>query len=169
MKICVMGPSGTGKTTVCKMLGEKFKIPYLHLDSVYWLKDWESRDKEDFNRVMKDYLTKNKSWVIDGNYSNHKHFQYRLDTADIIIFLDYGTKASLKGIYQREQQYKHRVRSDMAEGCVEKVDQAFLKFVAGYYKRRAKHVIAQINKQKHKKQVLIFKNRQELYEWYNSL
>lgn len=169
MKIVVLGGSGTGKTTICKKIGEKFKIPYLHLDSVYWKKDWNNIEKPEFNTYMKKYLVKNKSWVIDGNYTNNQHFKYRLDSADIIILLDFGTQVSLQGIHQRANEYKHQVRSDMAEGCVEGIDQVFLQYVANFNKFKAKYLKGRINKYKHKKQVYIFKTRKELYNWYNAL
>jgi adenylate kinase family enzyme len=168
-KIVILGSSGTGKTTLGRLLGEKLKIKTLHLDSVYWKKDWQNISKDEFDVYMKDFLVKNKSWVIDGNYSNNEHFKYRLDSSDTIIFLDFGTQMSLKGIHQRADYYKHQTRSDMAEGCVEGIDQVFLKYVSTYYKFRAKYLMAIVNQYKNKKQVLIFKNRNELYEWYNSL
>ena len=167
-KIVVLGASGTGKTTVGRRLSEKLGIKALHLDSVYWLKDLENISKEEFDRHMKDFLMKNRKWVIDGNYSNNKHFKYRLDAADTIIFLDFGRQVSLKGIHERANEFKHLVRSDMAEGCVEGIDQVFLQYVA-FYQPRALKLKAIINKYKNKKNVLIFKNRNELYSWYNSL
>lgn len=169
MKIMVLGPSGTGKTTIGMMLGEKLQIKHLPLDSVYWQKDWNSISKEDFNTYMKNFLTKNKSWVIDGNYTNNKHFNYRLNSADIIIYLDFGKQVSLKGIHKRASEYKHQVRSDMAEGCIEGIDQVFLQYVANFGKFKGKYLKALIGKYKNKKQVLIFKSRNELYEWYDSL
>ena len=129
MKIAILGGSGTGKTTLCRMLGEKLLIPSLHLDSVYWKKNWQNINKQEFDSYMKNYLTKNKSWVIDGNYSNNAHFTYRLELADIIIFLDFGTQMSLQGIHKRAATYKHLTRSDMAEGCIEGIDQVFLQYV----------------------------------------
>ncbi len=168
MKIAVLGSSGTGKTTLGRLLGEKLGITTLHLDTVYWKKDWNHIDKETFDRYMKRFLKKHTSWVIDGNYSNNKHFYYRLETADIIVFLDFGVQASLKGIHKRANDYKHMVRPDMAEGCVEGIDQVFLQYVA-FYEPRANLLKAIINQYKNKKQVLIFKNREELYSWYNSL
>ena len=164
----VLGPSGTGKTTLCRQIGDKFGLKELHLDSVYWLKNWENISKEDFDVWMKTFLAKNDHWVIDGNYSNNKHFTYRLELADTIIFLDFGTQLSLKGIHKRANEFKHQVRSDMAEGCVEGIDQVFLQYVATYDKFRAKFLKAVISKYKNKKNVLIFKNREELYTWYNS-
>ena len=169
MKIAILGGSGAGKTTICRHLGEKLHIPSLHLDSVYWIKDWEHIGREEFHRYMTNFFVKNKSWAIDGNYMNNEHFKTRLDLADVIIFLDFGTQKSLEGIYKRANSYKHQVRSDMAEGCIEGVDQVFLQYVANYYKYKSKFLTATINKYKNRKQVYIFKNREELYNWYNAL
>ncbi len=118
---------------------------------------------------MREFLTKHRSFVIDGNYSNNKHFKYRLDLADTIIFLDFGTNNALKGIYKRAHEFKHQVRSDMAEGCYEGIDQVFLKYVANFNKVKAKYLKATIQKYDKKKKVLIFKSREELNNWYHSL
>ena len=169
MKIMVLGASGTGKTTLGRMLSEKLSIPHLPLDSVYWQKDWNSISKEDFNTYMKSYLTKHKSWVIDGNYTNNRHFTYRLNSADIIVYLDFGKQVSLQGIHKRAHEYKHQVRSDMAEGCVEGIDQVFLSYVNNFDVFKGKYLKALINQYKNNKQVKIFKTRTELYKWYDSL
>lgn len=168
-RIMILGPSGTGKTTLCRRLGEKLEIPILHLDTVYWIKDWNHIDKEEFHQWMIRYFRKHSSWVIDGNYSNNRHFELRLQLADTIILLDFGTQASLQGIHQRAREFKHLVRSDMAEGCVEGIDQVFLQYTAFYHKKRIKMMRAIINQYRGKKQVLVFKNRLELLEWFNNL
>ncbi len=168
-RIIILGPSGTGKTTLCRRLGEKLGLKELHLDSVYWLKDWKNIDKETFDIKMKSFLTKHPKFVIDGNYTNNKHFKYRLDLADTIIFLDFGTNQSLKGIYQRAHEFKHLVRSDMAEGCVEGIDQVFLKYVASFSRFKSKYLKATVKKYDKKKKVLVFKSREELNNWYHSL
>lgn len=168
-RVLILGPSGTGKTTLCRSLGKKLGLQELHLDSVYWLKDWQNIDKETFDSKMKKFLTKHPKFIIDGNYSNNKHFKYRLDLADTIIFLDFGTNQALKGIHKRALDFKHQVRSDMAEGCVEGIDQVFLKYVFNFNKVKSKYLKARIKKYDNKKNVLIFRSREELNNWYNSL
>lgn len=168
-KVLILGPSGTGKTTLSRKLGDKLGLSILHLDTVYWLKDWEHMDKEPFHKWMVHYLIAHDNWVIDGNYTNNRHFKLRLQLCDTIILLDYGTSASLQGIHQRATKYKHQVRSDMAEGCVEGIDQVFLQYVAFYYKTRIKALRAMIAKYKNQKTILVFKSRDELHKWFDSL
>jgi adenylate kinase family enzyme len=165
----VLGPSGTGKTTLARKLGEKLSIPYLHLDSVYWKKNWDHVDKDDFHRKMVEYFAQHDKWVIDGNYTNNKHFYWRLMLADTIILLDYESSTSISGILERANKYKHRVRSDMAEGCVEGIDQVFLRYTAFYSKRRMPKLKALIYKYAKGKNILVFKNRTELLKWFDAL
>ncbi|PAT01819.1 hypothetical protein CI105_04845 [Candidatus Izimaplasma bacterium ZiA1] len=167
-KILILGSSGTGKTTLARTLSKKLKITALHLDSVYWEKNWRNIGKDEFDKKMKSFLKNNQSWVIDGNYLNNSHFKYRLDLADTIIYLDYGVSVALKGIFQRASKYRHQVRSDMASGCVEGIDQDFLKYVAKF-SDKGKMIKAIIKKYENKKRVLIFNSRKELSEFINTL
>ena len=167
-RIVVLGPSGTGKTTICRILGEKLGLNVLHLDSIYWKKNWENISKEEFDDFMKDFFRKNRLWAVDGNYTNNRHLKYRLDLADTIILLDFGLQVSLKGIHERAGKYKHRSREDMAEGCNEGIDQEFLQYTA-FYKSKGRYVKAIIEQYKNKKKVLIFKSRKEIHEWIATL
>jgi adenylate kinase family enzyme len=167
-KVVILGASGTGKTTICRRLGEKLNLKILHLDSVYWKKDWDNISKSDFNIYMKRFLLENKNWVIDGNYSNNLHFDYRLEACDTIIYLDFGIQVSLHGIHERALKYKHTSRADMAEGCIEGIDQEFLQYVA-FYRNKNMLLKAHIKKYENKKKVLIFKSREELNSWVNNL
>ena len=168
-RIMILGPSGTGKTTLGRRLGEQLNLPILHLDSVYWIKDWDHLDKDSFHLWMAHYMKEHHEWVIDGNYTNNRHFELRLKLADTIILLDYGTQAALHGIYERANKYKHQVRSDMADGCVEGIDQVFLQYVATYYKKRMPLLKAIIKQQEGQKRILIFHSRQELHRWLSTL
>lgn len=167
-KFIILGASGTGKTTTCRIIGEKLNLKILHLDSVYWKKDWDHISKSDFDKYMKRFLLENIEWAIDGNYSNNRHFDYRLEACDTIVYLDFGIQVSLHGIHERASKYKHMVRDDMAEGCVEGIDQEFLQYVA-FYRNKNILIKAHIKKYENKKRVLIFKSREELNSWVNTL
>lgn len=66
-------------------------------------------------------------WIVDGNYGGSLHI--RLEKADTVIFLDYNRYLCLYRVLKRWICNIGKVRVDMAEGCVEKIDLPFIKFV----------------------------------------
>lgn len=167
-KIMVLGSSGTGKTTLARLLSKKLHIPHLPLDTVYWQKDWASLSKPEFARIIRNYLKKHDRYVIEGNYTNSVTFMERLHHADTIILLDYPVHNAIKGIFEREKRYKHRYRSDMAEGCIEEVDQEFLQYVYNF-KQKTRKMLAVINQYKGRKNILTFQSRATLMRWLDTI
>ena len=167
-KIMILGSSGTGKTTLAKILSQKLKLPYLALDTVYWKKDWASLSKEAFAQTIRGYLHKHNEYIIEGNYTNSITFMERLKHADTVIMLDYPTKDAIKGILEREQKYRHIYRSDMASGCIENIDQEFLTWVYRF-KDKAHKMRAIMYKFKGEKTLLTFTNRSSLMRWIDTL
>lgn len=48
MKINVVGTSGSGKSTVARQLAEKFSVPYIELDKLFWRQDWQGTPDDEF-------------------------------------------------------------------------------------------------------------------------
>ena len=128
MTIVSRGFSGSGKSTLARVLGERYRIPVLHLDRVHWTTDWTERDDAEKRRIVRDFLDKNDSWVIDGNYSS-LYQERRLEEADRILLLLFDRFTCLGRVLRRYRRYKGKTRPDMGEGCEEKVDAAFLRWV----------------------------------------
>lgn len=130
MKIAILGFSGCGKSTLARRLGETYKVPVLHLDSVHFSANWVERPLEDKLSDVRNFLEDNREigWVIDGNYSKVEDVR-RMEEADRIILLELNRFVCLWRVVKRWLTYRGRVRPDMAEGCFEKIDLEFVLWV----------------------------------------
>jgi len=86
MKVAIIGYSGSGKSTLAAKLVDIYNCPVLYLDRVHFKENWIERDDETAKLMVKEFMDKNDSWVIDGNYTNLLREQ-RLKEADMIVFM----------------------------------------------------------------------------------
>lgn len=140
MKIQIIGHSGSGKSTLAKKLGEHYNIPVLYLDNTRYYGDWESRSLEEQQILVEDFLSKNESWVIDGNHS--KVCPNRFLESDMTIYLDMNRFVCLFSAYKRHLKYKNKQR----ESCKcngDKFDLRFFNWIL--FRGRTKERIKNIN------------------------
>lgn len=168
-KILIFGNSGTGKTTLNHRLAEKLTLPSLHLDTMYWQKNWQSIPRDLFYEKLKAYLEAHDRFVMDGNYLSAGILDLRLQHADTLIFLDYHTNVALNGIKHREALYGGTVRSEMAEGCIEKVDQEFLNYVLHFNQTRRPQLLKILSDHYLEKNTLRFETRKSLNLFLDTL
>ena len=128
-KILIVGCGGAGKSTLAVEMGKRFSLPVIHLDKIWWLPNWITRTREEFDELLGRELKKS-SWIIDGNYN--RTFHERLKYADFCIFLDYPTRLCLKSAYERVERYKGKTRPDITEGCAERVDSEFEEWIKNF-------------------------------------
>lgn len=69
-------------------------------------------------------------WLIDGNYD--RTLSVRPARCDTVIWLDYPRHICLWGVAKRTFSYWGRSLPDMAEGCPERVDWEFLRYIWRY-------------------------------------
>lgn len=136
MKIAILGYAGAGKSTLARQLGELYGAPVLHLDTVQFLPNWEERERSEKEKIVADFLDENSSWVIDGTYSG-LHFDRRLEEADLIVMLLFNRFTCLSRVISRYRKFKGVSRPDMTDGCIEKLDGEFARWVL-YEGRTAK-------------------------------
>ena len=128
-RIMIIGGAGSGKSTLARTLGDRFSLPVHHLDAVFWKPGWVEPDRDDFNARVRGLIATDE-WVIEGNYS--RTWPERSDRADLIIFLDVPAHLRLYRTFRRAFSHRECSRPDMAEGCAEKMDWAFARWVATY-------------------------------------
>ena len=168
MKIAIVGYSGSGKSTLARKLAELYQIDVFHFDTIQFLPDWKIRSEDEKIKLTKVFLDAHDSWVIDGNYSK-LFFERRMAEANIIILLLFNRFSCFYRAYHRYTQYKNETRPDMAEGCKEKFDFEFAKWIlwAGRTKRvreRYRDVIL-----KYPEKAIVIKNQKELDRYIQSL
>ncbi|MCF0055234.1 hypothetical protein [Dyadobacter sp. CY356] len=69
-RICIIGPSSSGKSTLATKLGEKLNISECHLDQLAHTAgtNWQLRDEKEF-AADQDVILEKDSWIIEGNHS----------------------------------------------------------------------------------------------------
>jgi adenylate kinase family enzyme len=125
-RVLVVGCSGAGKSTLSRALGRATGLPVVHLDEHFWQPGWVQSDDEPWRERLEELLAR-PEWIMDGAYTTS--LPRRLLVADAVVRLDVGRARCLAQILQRLVTSYGRTRPDLAEGCPEKFDAEFLKWV----------------------------------------
>ncbi|KDR73707.1 hypothetical protein GALMADRAFT_228160 [Galerina marginata CBS 339.88] len=82
-RIQVVGHAGAGKSVFSEKLAAAIQAPVVHLDPIFWSKDWVSTPVEEAQSIVREHVKK-PDWVVDGNqWVPLKQITYPLAT-DII-------------------------------------------------------------------------------------
>jgi adenylate kinase family enzyme len=139
-RVLVLGGSGAGKSTLARQIAKISGLPLIHLDRHYWRPGWQEPDRETWEREV-EKLLRGRQWVMDGNFGGT--LSARLAVADTAILLDFPTWRCLARVLRRIIGTLGRTRPDMAAGCPERFDFAFLMYVYRYRRRdRPRHLAA---------------------------
>ena len=168
MKIAVIGFSGSGKSTLAQKLGKHYNISVLHLDTVHHLPGWKERDDESKKTIVKNFLNDNSSWVIDGNYSK-LYYERRMQEADLIVMLLFNRFNCLFRAYKRYRKYKGKSRPDMTEGCDEKLDFEFVRWILHDGRTKSKKEMFKQLKLQYADKAVMLKNQKQLDRFEKSL
>jgi adenylate kinase family enzyme len=170
MKIAVIGYSGSGKSTLAAAFGEKYSIEVLHLDCVHFLPGWEIRPKEEKEEAVQSFLDYHTEWVIDGNYTKLS-FERRMKEADMIVFLNFNRFDCFFRAYGRYLKFHGRSRRSIAEGCNEKFDFEFAKWILWKGRTKAARARYADLARRYPEKFITIKNQRELERFYaeNSL
>lgn len=161
MKVAVIGYSGSGKSTLAGKLGKMYNCPVLYLDKVQFEAGWKERDEEEARLMVKRFLEENHNWVIDGNYTKFYREQ-RLEESDSIVFFDFSRWTCLYQAYRRFREHRGKTRESMAEGCEEKFDFEFIKWILHDGRTREKKKQYADTISRHGNKVIRLKNREDL-------
>lgn len=93
-RLCILGPSNSGKSTLAFAIAAARGLPPIHLDQLHHLPhtDWLPRPADDFV-ALHDAAILGERWVIEGNYT--RLLSQRLARATGVLLLDVPTLVSL--------------------------------------------------------------------------
>lgn len=128
-RIVVIGNAGSGKSTLARRLADQLHLPVLHLDTVFWLPGWVKAPVEAMEDAHREWLSK-PQWIIDGNY--RRQLDDRLDLADTVFYFKIPTVVALFRAFSRAMRFRHRSRPDITEGCDEKFDLEFFRWIVRF-------------------------------------
>lgn len=164
-RIVIIGCGGSGKSTLARQLGKKLNIPVVHLDKLWWKPGWVESSREEFDAKLAEELVK-PQWIMDGNFD--RTIPERIARCDTIIFLDFNRFTCLMGVLKRVLTTYGKVRPDMGEGCPERIDFEFLKWVWNFNKNKREKNYRLLNEAKHA-ETIVLKNRSMVKRFLNSL
>jgi adenylate kinase family enzyme len=142
-KIAVIGHPGAGKSTLSVKMSELLRLPLIHLDKEFWKPGWQQPPRDEWREHVWE-MAAGERWIMDGTYDNS--LDIRLPQADTVVFLDFPMGLCMWRILKRMLGGYGRVRPDMGDGCRERIDLPFIKFVWEYRKVRRPRILAALEK-----------------------
>jgi adenylate kinase family enzyme len=125
-RVLVLGCAGAGKSTFANGLAAVLKLPVIHLDRYFWRPQWQQPDMTTWRETIAE-LAASSDWIMDGNYSNT--FDLRIPRADTAVWLDLPRGVCMRRVLARTLRGYGRTRPDGPDGCPERFDAEFFRFV----------------------------------------
>jgi adenylate kinase family enzyme len=126
-RICILGPSNSGKSTLASAIGKKRGLEVIHLDRLHHLPhtDWRPRPRDEFIALHDAAICEDR-WVMEGNYWGCAPQRFRRATG--VILLDVSTPTSLVRYFRRTMFERHRLGAP--EGGLDRVQWEMIHFIA---------------------------------------
>ena len=126
-RLCILGPSNGGKSTLAAAIPRGRGLPAIHLDQLHHRPntDWQPRPDDEF-LALHNLAIAGSRWVMDGNYS--RCLSQRLGRATGVILLEAPTMTSLLRYLRRS--WFDRTRHGALDGGSDRVTWAMIRHIA---------------------------------------
>ena len=163
-RVLVIGNCGSGKSTASVELARRLNLPLIHLDREFWRPGWQQPTDEQWEQQVAAIVAADR-WLVDGNYTGS--LPMRIARADMVVWLDFPRLFCMWQVLRRVRIHLGRERADCGEGCPERFDLPFLKWVWDYPKRSRRRTLEILAANPQVEQH-VFRTRRELYEWISN-
>lgn len=165
-RVLVIGSGGAGKSTFAAHMGERTGLPVIHLDALFWHAGWQETPREEWAARV-DELLKGDAWIIDGNYGGT--LERRLAACDTVIWLDFPRTLCLWRIVKRRVIFRGRSRPDMAEGCRERLNWEFVRWVWTYPRVKRPSVLKRLGELREGQRFFVLRSPREARRFLEAL
>ena len=162
MKIAIIGSPGSGKSTFALKLHQILHLPLFHIDQYFWKPGWQRPDREEFRKTHHELCDKSE-WIIEGMAI--RLFEYRLEKADIIIFLNIPWYICFYRIFKRAFTNFGKVFFSSAPGCPENFPSwDFLVYTWNFNRNQKQEIRELLALNDKNKRIFVVKNQNDLDE-----
>ena len=165
-RVLVIGICGAGKSTFASALAAKTRLPLIHLDKEFWQPGWVETPRSAW-RAKVEHLAAREQWIMDGNYAGS--LDLRLARADTVIMFDYPTTRCLGRVLRRVIGSYGKVRGDAGEGCPERFDVAFLRYVRTFNAKERPKSLAALEQHGQHIRPVVFRRDREVKRFLDSV
>jgi len=159
-KISIVGNSAAGKSTISMKLGNHLGLQVLTVDKIFWLPEWQLRDKHSFTKRHNEWLSLN-SWIIDG-VGYWENMMDRISQSDLVIFLDVPASVCRERAELRIREEQELSNPYISAGCIYgNVKAQQMAAIDGFHSELRPKLIAALSKLD-KKNVIIVTSPEEL-------
>ena len=165
-RVLVIGISGAGKSTFSRALAGKTGLPLIHLDKEFWQPGWKITPRAEWRSKVTELVARD-AWIMDGNFDSS--LDLRLPRADTVVWFEFPTLRCLRRALQRTVSTYGQVRTDMGEGCPERFDLEFLRYIWTFNAKQRRQIAAALAAFGRHLDPVVFRRDREVIQFLQAL